>query len=1033
MGASSTRSGEYYGPPAQMGPGPYPMPPPGAPMPPHGPIPPGMPGVPPTNPYVNPEDPSHLRAELAREEAKAQELRRPYTMAGSNMSPQQEREELIAQLRNEETKAEHLRYYGRLPPPTYEEAKRSGHEVHPVPGFFDETVGEKEAVTVHQMKELLTGMGRQNQELKHQLDQAGQALAARPQEVSRGSATVVMAPQPAPFPGPVPFGPPFPPPPLGPGGIPQATVVIPGGPPPPPQPQRVTVIHQEGGPPCAAGMPPPPAGMYPAPAAQQVAAGPQQLCTCGAPLVADAAFCHRCGRERHQRCPTCGNVFMDDASFCRKCGSQRPHAVMQSQEKCVCGNIFAADAEFCRKCGRTRRQSAQQMQPQGAQPSGARPNDWTSNFLPPGASPVPAPAPAPAPVHGPVPVPTPGHTSPSDMSDQELNDLYAEMRRRGLAGPDDNQQQPNLTLAQQGGAAAQTPGAPSCGSSNPQFQPRLQWVTCPGEAFEQKHVFQQSEMTEQEAQRVVETNMKDCIGYSFHDSYPEMRIVVRKGSRKLANQAGWTSKVFRTALPTSKDMQLFTDDWAGTNSAIGGSLSGSVYGWGRPARGEGVGDLLQCVNMIHSVDPTDLEQGGLGDCWLICTFAALAEFPHTIEDIVYPKAISLEGKYQIKLLDYSTNQVVPVTVDDRIPKGKYDSPAFTDFSKDEEIWPCILEKAVAKQAGCYANIQGGDPLFAMGMLTGTQCKDLMEIIETEETGKWICTRPDYKTPNPHDEVNSRMLIGRWPDGSEGSTKKDWREVLRILADFDRRRYLMCCGSHAGSDTQTNSLGVVQGHAYTLLQVQQNVAGSGIDLLQLRNPWGTGEWTGDWSDKSNIWQRYPQVQQALRYTPADDGLFWIEASDFFKNYSSVMICCKDMGMNRIKQDPNPAAPAGQPQPGYPGQPQQPPAYPPPQQSPGYPQQPPAGYPSQQPPPPGSGYPPQQQQQQQPPPPGYPQQQQPPPGYQPPSQQPPPSYPPQQQPPPGYQPPSQQPPPSYPPQQQPPPSYPPPRQGYPSGYG
>jgi len=792
------------------------MPPPGAPqMRPPGMMPP-MPTA--TATTFLPQDPAVLRAELVREEAKANELRRPYTMGGSNVSPELERAELLTQLRSEEAKLEHMRYYGRLPPPTYEEAARTGHDIHPVPGFFDERLGDKERMTVHQLKGLLNDMGQQNEALRHE-------LATRPQ----GATTVFVNQAPPvgfPCPGPFPYGPQGVPPQQ---GTPMATVVMQNQ--PQPQPQRVTVFHQEG--------------------------QPQQA-------------------------------------------GQMGQQVLPSQQ--IGG-----------------------------------PNDWTGNFMPTSASPMSA---SPA-VKPPVPV------GPSAMTDQELNDLYAEMQRRGLA---DSKKQPNLTLAQ--GSA----GAPTSSSSSP-MQPRLQWVTYPGEAFEQKQVFQAREMTEQEADTTVESNMHECIGYSYHSSYPEHKLIVKKGSRKFPNQAGWTTKVFKTPLPTSRDIQLYSDDWSGNNTALGASLIQTVNGWGRPARNEGVGDLLQCPNMIHSIDPNDLEQGGLGDCWLISTFAALAEFPNSIESIVYPKAISPEGRYTVSLYDYQTRSIMPVAVDDRIPKGRYDKPAFTDFSKDEELWPCILEKAVAKQAGCYENIQGGDPLFAMGMLTGTGCKDLIELVE-QEPDKWICTQPDYKTSNPHDDVNSRMLIGKWSDGTDGSQPRQWKEVFRMLVDFDKRRYLMCCGSHAGSDTKTNSLGVVQGHAYTLLQVVDNVAGTGLDLLQLRNPWGTGEWTGAWSDRSDQWQKYPQVQQAVRYQPADDGLFWIEASDFFRNYSSVMICCKDMGSSRVKQTSS----QGQSTPGgYPNQ--QPPAYPPPQQQPPPPQQQPP-YPQQQPYAPQQStlppaYPPQQQ--------------------------------------------------------------------------
>ena len=84
-------------------------------------------------------------------------------------------------------------------------------------------------------------------------------------------------------------------------------------------------------------------------------------------------------------------------------------------------------------------------------------------------------------------------------------------------------------------------------------------------------------------------------------------------------------------------------------------------------------------------------------------------------------------------------------------------------------------------------------------------------------------------------------------------------------------------------------GLVYGHAYSLLEISDNVAGTGIDLVQLRNPWGSGEWTGDWSDNSVKWQQYPQVKAALHEVAKEDGMFWMEKTDFFGRFDSIFVC------------------------------------------------------------------------------------------------------------------------------------------------
>ena len=58
------------------------------------------------------------------------------------------------------------------------------------------------------------------------------------------------------------------------------------------------------------------------------------------------------------------------------------------------------------------------------------------------------------------------------------------------------------------------------------------------------------------------------------------------------------------------------------------------------------------------------------------------------------------------------------------------------------------------------------------------------------------------------------------------------------------------------------------------------------MVLCRNSWGKTEWNGPWSDQSDEWQAHPEVAEALQVKTKDfddDGLFWMEFSDF----SSVM--------------------------------------------------------------------------------------------------------------------------------------------------
>jgi hypothetical protein len=59
--------------------------------------------------------------------------------------------------------------------------------------------------------------------------------------------------------------------------------------------------------------------------------------------------------------------------------------------------------------------------------------------------------------------------------------------------------------------------------------------------------------------------------------------------------------------------------------------------------------------------------------------------------------------------------------------------------------------------------------------------------------------------------------------------------------------------------ETTSDGIVQNHAYAVLRVEYVTDEQGVkhQLLQLRNPWGRGEWTGAWYDKDKTRYVVPQ--------------------------------------------------------------------------------------------------------------------------------------------------------------------------------
>lgn len=86
--------------------------------------------------------------------------------------------------------------------------------------------------------------------------------------------------------------------------------------------------------------------------------------------------------------------------------------------------------------------------------------------------------------------------------------------------------------------------------------------------------------------------------------------------------------------------------------------------------------------------------------------------------------------------------------------------------------------------------------------------------------------------------------------------------------------------------QVSSSGIVQGHAYSILQVREV---DGHKLVQIRNPWANEvEWNGQWSDSSSEWT--DRMKHKLKHIPqSKEGIFWMSWQDFQIHFRSIYVC------------------------------------------------------------------------------------------------------------------------------------------------
>lgn len=134
---------------------------------------------------------------------------------------------------------------------------------------------------------------------------------------------------------------------------------------------------------------------------------------------------------------------------------------------------------------------------------------------------------------------------------------------------------------------------------------------------------------------------------------------------------------------------------------------------------------------------------------------------------------------------FKNRKPIVIHVDDYFPTDKHNRYNFVKCSgsnqnNTKEIWPIILEKAYAKLYGSFKFIVGGQIDEALSDITNGAPMSL-----------------------PFDEADVKKMF-------------DSGELWQRLTFWINNGYLMGCSSPAGKDTDTSDLGIVQGHAYSVL-------------------------------------------------------------------------------------------------------------------------------------------------------------------------------------------------------------------------
>ncbi|CAK9059424.1 unnamed protein product [Durusdinium trenchii] len=255
--------------------------------------------------------------------------------------------------------------------------------------------------------------------------------------------------------------------------------------------------------------------------------------------------------------------------------------------------------------------------------------------------------------------------------------------------------------------------------------------------------------------------------------------------------------------------------------------------------------------------PSDVRQGGVGDCWFMSALAVVAERHDLMRKLLpnlnegaesgcHEVRLFLDGHWTALLVD----DWLPTTEKQRRPDGT--SLAYARCAR-QQLWVSFIEKAYAKAHGAYRFISGGETSEALLELTGAPT----EVV-------------NFQDPTFDPELF-------------------WARLVSLLQ--------VGCPIGCGTSALTlEELGLVGQHAYSVLAAED---GEGLDSLdglgglssldyservtsrhvKVRNPWG--EWTRREQDEL-------LAQLGVAIIPSD-GCFWMNYQDFIRGFACCDIC------------------------------------------------------------------------------------------------------------------------------------------------
>ena len=209
------------------------------------------------------------------------------------------------------------------------------------------------------------------------------------------------------------------------------------------------------------------------------------------------------------------------------------------------------------------------------------------------------------------------------------------------------------------------------------------------------------------------------------------------------------------------------------------------------------------------------------------------------------------GRYCLKFFKEGT--WVSVVIDDHFAFNKLQQPLFCQGADKNEIWPMMVEKAYAKLHEGYEDVIEGDVEYALKDLTGGNSV----AVDTTKDPKFM----------------EKVAQGKFWVGLKAQLKSGVVGACCNQADT-----IVVTDTEAGGEEELlDREGILKGWGYPVLDTVE-INEKRLKLVKIGSPWGIGEFTGDWSNTSPLWEENADVARNCKKSATEKVRGCEERSD-----------------------------------------------------------------------------------------------------------------------------------------------------------